>query len=98
MYHLSEAAQRLDLHPNTLIQYEQLGLVEPKRNPQNDYRIYDEADLTWIRCLREMIHDAGYDRKTLSRMLDLNDCWEVRECSPAEVERCRWARKVKDSQ
>lgn len=98
MFSLSEAADRLGVHRNTLLRYEKFGLLEPARNPRNNYRTYDRADLAWIRCLREMIHDEGYDRRTLSRMLDLNDCWEVRECPPAEVQRCRWARRIQETQ
>ncbi|MFB6345862.1 MAG: MerR family transcriptional regulator [bacterium] len=90
---IKEAADRLGVHRNTLIQYDKLGLHSAKREPDNNYRNYTEADLTWIRCLREMIQDEGFDRKTLARMLELNDCWTIRNCDPANVKSCRWAQK-----
>lgn len=91
--YIQEAADRIQLHPNTLMQYEDLGLHTPERESGNNYRTYDEADLDWIRCLREMIQDEGYERKTLSRMLDLNECWSVRDCESEDVESCRWAQQ-----
>lgn len=95
---IQEAADRLDLHRNTLIQYEELGLHTPERESGNNYRKYDEADLEWIRCLRELIQGEGFDRKTLAKMLELNNCWTVRDCSPTEVESCRWAQRIKQTE
>lgn len=92
---IQEAANRLGLHRNTLIQYEDIGLHSPRRESGNNYRTYDEADLEWIRCLREMIQEEGYDRKTLARMLELNQCWTVRNCKPEEIASCRWAQRLK---
>ncbi|MFB6345091.1 MAG: MerR family transcriptional regulator [bacterium] len=94
---IKQAAEQLGLHKNTLIQYERIGLHVPEREDGNNYRKYDDADLDWIGCLREMIQEIGYERKTLARMLELNECWAIRECSDEQKQNCRWFQKLNSS-
>jgi len=51
------AAKMLDIHPRTLRNYEDKGLIVPTR--KGEWRYYTMRDIQWIECLREMIHVHG---------------------------------------
>src|SRR5574340_466167 len=82
IYAIGTAAQQVGLSARTLRIYEQEGLIRPAR--KGDQRYYSDQDLTWIRCISELIHGHSLTTAGIRRLLDLIPCWEVKHC-PAEV-------------
>ncbi|MGO4544915.1 MerR family transcriptional regulator [Paenibacillus sp. 2TAB23] len=66
-----EAAKQLGVTPRTLRFYEEKGLIQPQKAPDNKYRSYSEQDLTrlrWIISLRELGMPLSTIHETISRM------------------------------
>ena len=77
VYAISVAAQLAGLHPQTLRQYDKLGLVSPQRtNGRN--RLYSARDIDRLREVAEL-SQAGVSLEGIRRVLELQ----------AEVERLR---------
>ncbi|MBE0601544.1 MAG: MerR family transcriptional regulator [Firmicutes bacterium] len=71
----NEVAALTGVSVRTLHHYDQIGLLRPARNPDNDYREYTHADLDLLqqilffrecgfslRRIRELLKNPGYDR------------------------------------
>lgn len=80
------AAETLGVHARTLRLYEQAGLVKPSR--RHGWRYYTPADITWLRCLRDLVHVHKISLPALARLLQYEACWEIRGCRPATYRRC----------
>jgi len=77
VYTISVAAQLTEMHPQTLRQYDRLGLVCPQRaNGRN--RLYSAHDVARLREIAEL-SAAGISLEGIRRVLELQ----------AEVERLR---------
>lgn len=71
VYAISVAAQLTDLHPQTLRQYDRLGLVCPQRaNGRN--RLYSMRDIVRLREISEL-SAAGVNLAGIQRVLDLEE-------------------------
>ena len=44
-YTINQLAKTAEISVRTLHHYDAIGLLSPRRNPQNEYRVYDEKDL-----------------------------------------------------
>src|SRR3954464_3331738 len=44
-YTINQLAKTAEVSVRTLHHYDAIGLLSPKRNPKNEYRVYDENDL-----------------------------------------------------
>lgn len=86
VYPIGVASQLLDLHPRTLRIYEAEGLIKPSR--KGNKRYFSNNDLTWIRCIREMIHGDGISIAGIKRLIELLPCWEVKRCPDEVREKC----------
>ena len=53
VFMISVAAELAEMHPQTLRQYEQRGLIAPKRSPKNT-RLYSQRDVERLRRIQEM--------------------------------------------
>ena len=82
VYSIGVAAQLLNVHPRTLRIYEEEGLIKPARN--GNRRIFSQNNLTWITCIRKMIHDEGISIPGIKKLLRYAPCWEITNC-PREV-------------
>lgn len=82
VYSISVAAKLLNLHPRTLRIYEDEGLLKPER--VGNRRLYSANDLTWIGCLRRMIHEDGISIPGIKKLLRYAPCHEIAEC-PEDV-------------
>jgi len=78
VYSISVAAKLLNLHPRTLRIYEDEGLIKPER--VGNRRLYSANDLTWIGCLRRMIHDEGISIPGIKKLLRYAPCYEIADC------------------
>lgn len=80
------AAEMLDVHPRTLRNYEDAGLISPKR--KGKWRYYTLRDIQWIECLREMIHTHGVSINAVKKLLQFTPCWNIVDCSFEKRKRC----------
>jgi MerR family transcriptional regulator/heat shock protein HspR len=58
LYIISIVSEMLDLHPQTLRQYERLGLINPKRT-QGNTRLYSDEDLDKLKFILTLTKDMG---------------------------------------
>jgi MerR family transcriptional regulator/heat shock protein HspR len=79
----------LGMSARMLREYEKDGLIKPYRDQSNGYRLFSNEDLQWIRCIRDLIHQAGLNIKGIRRLLMVMPCWEIKDCSQKNRERCR---------
>lgn len=69
---ISTAAERLDMHPQTLRKYERLGLVRPHRTV-GSMRVYTQDELDRIRLIKTLVDEAGINLAGVQRLLDIAD-------------------------
>lgn len=86
LFTIGMAASMLDVHPRTLRNYEDAGLISPQR--KGSWRYYSMRDLQWIECLREMIHEHGVSINAVKKLLKLTPCWNIIDCSFEKRKRC----------
>lgn len=86
IYPIGIAAELLGVHPRTLRIYEDAGLLKPMR--RRGRRYYNEEDLSWLVCIRQLIHDEKISVEGLRRLVRLQDCWEIRGCGGRQRARC----------
>jgi MerR family transcriptional regulator, heat shock protein HspR len=71
-YMISVAAELVGTHPQTLLIYEQKGLVRPKRTAGNT-RLYSESDLERLRVVQRLTTDLGLNLAGVEIVLRLED-------------------------
>ncbi|MEJ2058657.1 MAG: MerR family transcriptional regulator [Desulfofustis sp.] len=86
VYSIGVAAQILGVHPRTLRIYEDEGLVKPAR--KGNRRFFSPNDITWINCIRKMIHDEGISIPGIKKLLRYAPCWEISDCPKEVCESC----------
>jgi len=73
--HIHQTAQRLNVTPDTLRNWEKSGLLTVSRDPHNGYRLYNAADIGRLRVIR-VLRQAGYSHTAILRMLIQFDAGE----------------------
>ncbi len=53
MFTVSELATRASVTPDTVRHYVQIGLLQPQRNPDNGYKLFEPADVNRLRFVRQ---------------------------------------------
>jgi MerR family transcriptional regulator, heat shock protein HspR len=71
-YMISIAAELVGMHPQTLRQYEEKGLVRPKRTAGNT-RLYSEADLERLRLIQRLTSELGLNLAGVEAVLGLEE-------------------------
>jgi MerR family transcriptional regulator/heat shock protein HspR len=71
-YMISVAAELVGMHPQTLRQYEEKGLVRPQRTAGNT-RLYSEADLERLRLIQRLTTQLGLNLAGVEAVLDLEE-------------------------
>ncbi|MCG5215185.1 helix-turn-helix transcriptional regulator [Streptosporangium sp. KLBMP 9127] len=85
VYVISVAAQLSGLHPQTLRQYDRLGLVSPGRTAGRG-RLYSTRDIVMLREVQRLSQEEGINLAGIKRILLLeNDNIRLRD----EVDRLR---------
>lgn len=84
IYSITSVSKMLKIHPRTLMKYEKLGLIKPFRDPKSNRRFYSNNDIKWITCIAKLVHEDGFNLKSLNYVLSLAPCWMVKQC-PDEV-------------
>ncbi len=85
MYVISAAAELSGLHPQTLRQYDRLGLVSPNRAPGRGRR-YSERDIELLREVQRLSQDEGVNLAGIKRIRQLQDQVEALTAQVAELE------------
>lgn len=71
-YALTEVAVRCDVHPKTVRQYEELGLVAPAGETRSPVRFSDQ-DIDRILRIRRLVEDLGVNLAGVEVILHLRD-------------------------
>jgi MerR family transcriptional regulator/heat shock protein HspR len=67
---ISAAAEMAGMHPQTLRQYDRLGLVEPARTPGGGRR-YSVRDVSRLQEIQRLSQDEGVNLAGIKRIMDL---------------------------
>ena len=78
VYPIGVASRLLNVHPRTLRIYEDEGLIKPER--KGERRLYSQNDITWVGCLRSLIHDEGISIPGIKKLLQYASCHEITDC------------------
>ncbi|WP_022850194.1 heat shock protein transcriptional repressor HspR [Limisalsivibrio acetivorans] len=72
LYAISIVAEMLQLHPQTLRQYEKLGLVTPSRTLGNT-RVYSDEDIDRLRFINTLSKEMGVNTAGIEIILNMRD-------------------------
>jgi MerR family transcriptional regulator/heat shock protein HspR len=86
LFTIGMAADMLEIHPRTLRNYEEAGLITPHR--KGSWRYYTLRDIQWVECLREMIHEHGVSINAVKKLLQFTPCWNIIDCPFEKRKRC----------
>lgn len=87
-YSISDASRISGVKPNLIRTYQRMGLINPYRDPDNNYRSFTQDEVEWIERISRLIHEEGLNIEGIRRFLTLTPCWEAMNC-PAEFrEKC----------
>jgi MerR family transcriptional regulator, heat shock protein HspR len=90
IYMISVAAELVGVHPQTLRQYEDKGLVRPKRTPGGT-RLYSEGDVERLRIIQRLTTEVGLNLAGVELVLRLED-----ELRKAHVQIDRLQQQLRD--
>ncbi len=66
---INEVYQQVGLSKKSIRYYEEIGLLRPKRNQENDYRIYDEEDIKRLKLIK-FLRELGVPIQDLKRLVN----------------------------
>ncbi len=72
VYVISKAAELAGMHPQTLRQYDRLGLVSPRRASGRGRR-YSQRDVVQLVEIQRLSHEEGINLAGIKRILDLEN-------------------------
>ena len=72
LFPISRAAELAGMHPQTLRQYDRLGLVVPSRTSGRGRR-YSARDVERLRTVQQLSQEEGINLAGIMRILDLQD-------------------------
>ena len=72
VYVISKAAELAGMHPQTLRQYDRLGLVSPRRTSGRGRR-YSKRDVVQLIEIQRLSHEEGINLAGIKRILDLEN-------------------------
>jgi MerR family transcriptional regulator/heat shock protein HspR len=85
---ISVAAELAGMHPQTLRQYDRLGLVSPHRTPGRGRR-YSTRDIEQLREVQRLSQEEGVNLAGIKRILELENQVHALRSRLAEVEQDR---------
>jgi MerR family transcriptional regulator/heat shock protein HspR len=85
---ISVAAELAGMHPQTLRQYDRLGLVSPHRTPGRGRR-YSTRDIEQLREVQRLSQEEGVNLAGIKRILELENEVHALRTRLAEVEQDR---------
>jgi MerR family transcriptional regulator/heat shock protein HspR len=72
VFMISVAAELAEMHPQTLRQYEDRGLITPKRSAGGT-RLYSQEDVDRLRRIQSMTAELGLNLAGVERVLELEE-------------------------
>lgn len=77
-YVISIAAERAEVHEQTLRHYERLGLISPARKGDSPHspRLYSERDIERVIQIRRLMRDLGVNLAGVEAILHMKDRME----------------------
>ena len=84
IYTLSVASELLDTHPRTLMMYEQMGMIKPKRTSTNRRR-YSQRDLLKLQAIQTLTRGQGVNLAGARLILLLLKMLSENNIKPPEV-------------
>lgn len=83
LYTVTELTNRCETTPHAVRYYTRMGLLRPKRNPENGYRLYRVEEVSWLRLVRQA-KSLGYTLNEIKEIMhdvddDTSPCPRVRE-------------------
>lgn len=77
-YIISVAAERADVHEQTLRHYERLGLISPARKGESPHspRLYSDRDIERVVQIRGLMRDLGVNLAGVEAILHMKDNME----------------------
>ena len=77
-YIISVAAQKAEVHEQTLRHYERLGLISPARkgNSPHSPRLYSDRDIERVMHIRSLMRDLGVNLAGVEAILHMKDRME----------------------
>jgi MerR family transcriptional regulator/heat shock protein HspR len=77
-YIISVAAQRAEVHEQTLRHYERLGLISPARKGSSPHspRLYSDRDIERVVHIRSLMRDLGVNLAGVEAILHMKDRME----------------------
>ncbi|MFR9672960.1 heat shock protein transcriptional repressor HspR [Streptomyces sp. TR06-5] len=85
VYVISVAAQLSGLHPQTLRQYDRLGLVSPDRTAGRGRR-YSARDIELLRQVQQLSQDEGINLAGIKRIIELENQVTALQSRVAELQ------------
>ncbi|MBE3559668.1 MAG: MerR family transcriptional regulator [Ktedonobacteraceae bacterium] len=93
-YIISVAAQKADVHEQTLRHYERLGLISPARKGTSPHspRLYSDRDIERVIHIRSLMRDLGVNLAGVETILHMKDRMEqLQEELSARYRRCAYS-------
>ncbi len=88
VYLISEVATILNIHPQTLRQYEREGLVTPSRT-SGKIRLYSQEDIDYIKYILTLTRDDGVNLAGVNKILQLEAKIKTLEISIEKIRKKR---------
>ena len=100
MMTVNDIAQRADVAPDTVRYYTRVGLLKPKRHPENGYKLFGKNDVFRLRFIRQA-QALGFTLKEIGEILGDADagsspCPKVRDIIVRHINENR--RKIEELQ
>src|SRR5881275_1759316 len=88
-YIISVAAQRAEVHEQTLRHYERLGLISPARkgNSPHSPRLYSDRDIDRVIQIRSLMEDLGVNLAGVETILHMRGVIEQMQERVEEIKR-----------
>ncbi len=84
VYMISIVAKILDIHPQTLRQYERENLIAPSRS-DGRIRLYSQRDIEKIKTILRLTRELGVNLAGVDVVMRLKDKMEMMEQEMAEI-------------
>lgn len=83
MMTVTELARQTGTTPDAVRYYTRMGLLQPERNPDNGYRLYQHKEINWLRFIRQA-KTLGFTLHEIQEIMKSRDeghspCPRVRE-------------------
>ncbi len=103
-YIISVAAQKAEVHEQTLRHYERLGLITPARKGESPHspRLYSDRDIERVVHIRRLMRDLGVNLAGVEAILHMKDRMEEmqeqmeREIQELQVQHTMETRRLKE--